>query len=102
MTRVRLSWALCAVLLSLPQSGAANDGPLAQVLCAPAQDMRHRLETTYRAAPAWAGLRGPDEVLQLWQDAEGAWALIIAYAGGSWCIVAMGDVFHPFADLPHS
>ena len=72
------------------------------MLCSPGEDMRERLETRYRAERAWAGRRSPDEAVELWQDAQGDWTLIIRHAGGNWCIVAMGDVFEPFADMPQS
>ncbi|WP_238840608.1 hypothetical protein [Roseobacter cerasinus] len=63
--------------------------------------MRHRLETRYRAHRAWAGLRGPDEVMELWENAEGEWTLIITYADGKRCIVAMGEALSPIAGMPH-
>jgi len=91
-----------ALFLAHGSPAAANGGPIAHVLCSKASDMRERLETRYRAERAWAGLRGPDEVMELWEDAEGDWTLIIRYAGGNWCIVAMGEVFVPFVGMPHS
>ena len=91
-----------ALLLANGSPTAASGGPIAHVLCSEASDMRERLETRYRAQRAWAGLRGPDQVMELWEDAEGDWTLIIRHAGGNWCIVAMGDVFVPFVDMPHS
>ena len=104
MIQVSLTKFACALALVLGQPGAAttNGGPIAHVLCSPGEDMRERLESRYRATRAWAGLRGPDEVVELWQDATGDWTLIIRHAGGNWCIVAMGDVFEPFADIPQS
>ena len=48
------------------------------------------------------GLRGPDEVMELWENADGDWTLIITYAGGKRCIVAMGKALSPIAVLPHS
>ncbi len=91
-----------SLLLGQPGSAAANGGPITHVLCSAGADMRERLETRYRAARAWAGLRSPDEVMELWEDADGDWTLIIRHAGGNWCIVAMGEAFEPFAEMPHS
>ncbi|MEL6510633.1 MAG: hypothetical protein AAGF94_17030 [Pseudomonadota bacterium] len=104
MKRVPLISAAGAVMLLLGQStfAAANVGPIADVLCSAGADMRERLETYYRAERSWAGMRGPDEVMELWQDADGDWTLIIRYAGGNWCIVAMGEALEPFSQMPHS
>lgn len=103
MTRACLRMALyaCAVFLGPTGPAAANGGPIAQILCAPSDVMRHRLETRYRAQRAWAGLRNPDEVVELWEDPEGDWTLVITYTGGNWCIVAMGDALLPFAFAPN-
>lgn len=70
------------------------------MLCSPGEDMRERLETRYRAEQAWAGRRSPDEAVELWQDAQGDWTLIIRHAGGNWCIVAMGDALMTLAEIP--
>ena len=104
MIQVSLIKFACALALFLvqPSSATANGGPIAHVLCSPAKDMRERLETRYRAERAWAGLRGPDEVVELWQDAQGDWTLIVRHAGGNWCIVAMGEVLEPFKDVRQS
>ena len=39
---------------------------------------------------AW-GLRAPEEVMEVWTDARGDWAMIVRYANGTSCIVAMGE-----------
>ncbi|MEL6563831.1 MAG: hypothetical protein AAFZ99_09450 [Pseudomonadota bacterium] len=91
-----------AALLGQTGPVAANGGPIAHVLCASGEDMRERLETRYRAHRAWAGLRGPDQVMELWENADGDWTLIITYAGGKRCIVAMGEALSPIAAMPHS
>lgn len=103
MNRARILVAPIMVTALLGQSPvAASGGPIAHVLCASGEDMRHRLETRYRAHRAWAGLRGPDEVMELWQNAEGDWTLIIIYAGGKRCIVAMGEALSPIAGMPNN
>ncbi len=104
MKGISLISAAGAVALLLGQStfAVANGGPIADVLCSAGADMRDRLETHYRAERSWAGLRGPDEVMELWQDADGDWTLIIRHASGNWCIVAMGDALEPFSHSPHS
>lgn len=104
MIRVFTNAIACVVatLLSPSTPSLANGGPIAQVLCAPSEDMRHRLETRYRARRTWAGLRGPDEVIELWEDRQGDWTLIIAHADGKWCIVAMGEALMPVVAVPQS
>ncbi|MEL6610040.1 MAG: hypothetical protein AAFO68_04510 [Pseudomonadota bacterium] len=104
MTRGKVIAAICSLLplIGAPLPSFADGGPIAQILCAPSEDMRHRLETTYQAQRAWAGLRGPEEVMELWEDAQGDWTLVIARASGSLCIVAMGEALSPFADWPQS
>ncbi|WP_323766803.1 hypothetical protein [Antarctobacter sp.] len=42
--------------------------------------------TTRRAS----GLRSPEEVVEIWTDPDGDWTMVIAYASGQSCIVAMG------------
>jgi len=100
-SRILTALCLAALLPSQVSTAFANGGPLAQVLCAPSAEMRDRLETRYQAYRAWAGLRGPDEVMELWEDPDGDWTLIITHASGTWCIVAMGEALSPFALRPH-
>ena len=102
MTHLCQTWAICMFLALICASApaAANEGPIARILCAPSAEMRQRLETRYRAHRAWAGLRNPDEVMELWENADGDWALIIVYANEHWCIVAMGDALLPYMRLP--
>lgn len=104
MTRDAITATLCLAALVFIASPLFADagGPIAHVLCAPSEEMRHRLETRYRAHRAWAGLRGPDEVMELWEDPKGDWTLVITHAGGKWCIVAMGEALMPIAERPHS
>ncbi|GFE48655.1 hypothetical protein So717_04080 [Roseobacter cerasinus] len=39
--------------------------------------------------------------MELWENAEGEWTLIITYADGKRCIVAMGEALSPIAGMPH-
>lgn len=85
---------------ALPEAAKAN--PIAEVICAPSDQMRTRLESQYQAQRVWSGLRSPDEVMELWEEPSGDWSLTIAYAEGRRCIVAMGDALQPFSVLPQS
>lgn len=50
---------------------------------------------------AWQGLRNPDQIMEIWEDRQGDWTLVIAYANGNRCIVAMGNRISGYADQPH-
>jgi predicted methyltransferase len=39
---------------------------------------------------AW-GVREPGQVMQIWTGRDGDWTMIVSYATGMSCIVAMGD-----------
>lgn len=66
-------------------------GPIADVLCAPSADMQARLTTQYRSEKTAYGVRNPEEVMEVWTDARGEWAMVIRYSSGTSCIVAMGE-----------
>jgi hypothetical protein len=99
-----LVWVLAAS--TLPARAADTDpkptasNPIADVICAPDAQMRHRMKTGLASEPAWLGLRGPDQVMELWEDARGDWTLLIANASGTLCIVAMGTGISPFHTEP--
>ena len=101
MTRTLIpSFVMLAVTAVAPTPTTANPGPIAEIICAPSVEMRDRLTTDFRAQVAWQGIRNPDEIMEIWEDDRGDWTLVIAYASGRICIVAMGDPLLGFADLP--
>lgn len=53
--------------------------------------MSQRLTSRLGATLSAKGLRNPEEVVELWTDAEGDWTMVIAYSSGASCIVAMGE-----------
>ncbi|MCA0940163.1 hypothetical protein LCM08_12195 [Salipiger pacificus] len=79
--------ALSGILCGLP---AAATSPIAEVICEPSPRMTQRLKRQQGATLASTGLRSPDEVLELWLDPRDNWTMVIAYASGTSCIVAMG------------
>lgn len=79
---------LCALLLA---PAARAQSPIAEVICAPREQMEQRLTTQYRAQMQGTGLRGPEAVMEVWADAHGSWTLVQRYASGRSCIVAMGE-----------
>ena len=46
------------------------------------------------------GLRGPEQVMELWTGADGDWTLVVTYASGTSCIVAMGQDWQAVAREP--
>lgn len=102
MTRKRSMITLAVVIAGAFASPApANPGPIAEVFCSLSDEMRHSLEHQFGATLAWQGLRGPDQLMEIWEDQGGDWTLVIAYANGNRCVVAMGSGISGFADQPH-
>ncbi|MEO0904375.1 MAG: hypothetical protein AAFX89_06340, partial [Pseudomonadota bacterium] len=93
---------LAALLLAASASPAqANPGPIAEVFCGLSDDMRQSLEHQFGTTLAWQGLRNPDQIMEIWEDRQGDWTLVISYSNGSRCVVAMGSRLSGFADQPH-
>lgn len=93
--------AFVAVLSPLGQAGAVRaQSPIAEVICDSPDRMRERLERRIGASPQAAGLRGPDELVELWTDARGDWTMVITYAEGRSCIVAMGEDWQSYHKDP--
>lgn len=76
-------------LMLLATPVAAN--PIAEVICAPSQQMQIRLEQQLGTTRTASGLRGPEQVMEVWTDERGSWTMVVRYATGTSCIVAMGD-----------
>lgn len=79
--------ALLFVTFALP---AAAESPIAEVVCAPRDQMVERLTVQYRAQLSGMGMRDRDMVVEVWADAQGRWTLVQRYANGQSCILAMG------------
>jgi hypothetical protein len=88
--RALIPLGLLALGLAAP---AAAQSPIAEVVCAPADEMRQRLKRDYGATLSGQGVRDPESVMEIWSSDRGAWTLVIAYAGGTRCIVAMGEAW---------
>lgn len=69
--------------------------PLAEVICDQTDRMRDRLAHQFGTRQEATGLRGPDEVMEVWTDPQGDWTLVMTYASGRSCIVAMGEHWQP-------
>jgi hypothetical protein len=65
--------------------------PIAEVLCAPTTELTRKLERQFGAERRATGLRGPEQVMEVWRADHGDWTLVVRYATGTSCIVAMGE-----------
>jgi len=70
--------------------------PVAEIICEPTPDLTEKLTRQYDVARTGRGMQGPDQLMELWTDAQGDWTLVVTYAGGTSCIVAMGDNWERF------
>tara|TARA_R100000750_G_scaffold61494_2_gene52715 strand:+ start:1176 stop:1472 length:297 start_codon:yes stop_codon:yes gene_type:complete len=70
--------------------GPAFCNPIADVICAPTDQMTRKLTQQFGTTRSASGLRSPEEVVEIWTDSDGDWTMVIAYSTGQSCIVAMG------------
>ncbi|WP_397543692.1 hypothetical protein [Roseovarius salis] len=70
---------------------ASATTPIAEVVCEPTSAMTEKLSRQFGSAPRAWGTRGPEQVMQVWADRSGDWTLVVSYASGTSCIVAMGE-----------
>lgn len=78
-------------LLTTAAAPALAVSPIAEVVCEPSQRMTEKLSRRFGAAPRAWGTRGPEQIMQVWADRAGNWTLVVTYATGTSCIVAMGE-----------
>lgn len=79
----------CTFLLS-GGTGLAGS-PIAEIICAPTDEMRRKLTGQFGEARQGTGVQSPDQVMELWSGEDGDWTLVMTYASGRSCIVAMGE-----------
>lgn len=79
------------ILLALAAPAAAN--PIADVICEPTPKMTAKLSQQFQSERQSMGLRGPEQVVEVWTDKRGDWTMVITYASGNSCIVAMGEAW---------
>ena len=80
-----------AIFLALLATPSVASSPIADILCAPTKQMQAKLTQQFRSEQIAAGMRGPDQIMEVWTDKRGDWALVVTYATGTSCIVAMGE-----------
>lgn len=74
--------------------------PIAEVICAPTGDLYTRLETRMGSKRIATGLRGREQIMEVWADTRGEWVMVVTYASGQSCIVAMGEEWAPVGPAP--
>lgn len=71
-------------------------GTISDTVCKPTDQLydmlRQRLGGTRRAQ----GVRSPEQIMEVWTDTKGGWTMIVTYASGTSCIVAMGKGWEQF------
>lgn len=65
--------------------------PIAEVICEASKTMHHRLTSRLGSTRQALGLQGPEQVMELWTNPSGDWTMVVTYAAGTSCIVAMGE-----------
>ncbi|MEY8842989.1 hypothetical protein AB9K41_28485, partial [Cribrihabitans sp. XS_ASV171] len=79
---------LLAFALAGPVSARS---PIAEVICELTERMHDKLRHQFGETRSATGIRDPEQVMEVWTDARGGWTLVVTYASGTSCIVAMGE-----------
>lgn len=83
---------LSAIGFGLSVAPAKAASPIAEVICAPSAELTDRLERQFGESLRAQGLRDRETMLEVWSsDLTGRWTLVMSYASGESCIVAMGE-----------
>lgn len=85
--------ALTLFLIAVPVSALATPSPIAEVICESKARMKDKLIHQLGSERQSMGLRGPEQVVEVWTDDGGDWTMVITYASGQSCIVAMGEAW---------
>ncbi|QPM88902.1 hypothetical protein [Pseudooceanicola algae] len=84
---------LIPILCGLWAAPVFAASPIAEVVCDSRAAMEQRLVTRLGSTRQATGLRGPEQVMEVWTDRSGDWTLVVSYASGTSCIVAMGEAW---------
>ena len=86
------------LILSLFMPVVAHaSSPIAEIICAPTGQLTKRLSSVGNERSA-TGIRSPEQIMELWTDSRGDWTMVVRYATGTSCIVAMGEAWEPRRD----
>ncbi len=81
---------LCLVLASPAQAKS----PIAEILCEATPRPQEKLTRQFGAERVATGMRGPEQIMEVWSSDRGDWTMVVTYATGTSCIVAMGEDWH--------
>jgi predicted methyltransferase len=88
-----------AMLMAAPPAAATT--PIAEMLCSLRSDMQTRLSVQFRAERSAVGIRDKDSVVEVWTEpGTGNWTMVVTYAAGTSCIVAMGEGWEVLDNAP--
>jgi hypothetical protein len=80
---------------------AVARSPIAEVLCSTRSMMQERLSVQFRAERAAMGMRDADSMMEVWTEPQtGDWTMVVNYASGTSCIVAMGSAWETLQAPP--
>ncbi|NOD62871.1 hypothetical protein GS646_05565 [Ruegeria sp. HKCCD4315] len=89
MMRILKPALLCLVSgMALPVQAQS---PIAEILCEPTPRLHQKLKGQFRSERVATGIRGPEQIMEVWSNPRGDWTMVVTYATGTSCIVAMGD-----------
>ncbi|MBO9444566.1 hypothetical protein [Ruegeria sp. R14_0] len=84
--------------LTLSAQPALAKSPIAEVLCEPTPRLHEKLKRQFSSTRAATGIRGPEQVMEVWTSDAGDWTMVVTYATGTSCIVAMGQDWFTHAE----
>ena len=70
--------------------------PIAEVICEPTAKLTKKLTHQFGETRQARGMRGPEQIMEIWTDSRGDWTMVVTYASGTSCIVAMGENWEGF------
>jgi hypothetical protein len=88
---------IALVALSHP---ALAEGPVSDIWCAERDRVARILVVQQGAELRGQGIRDPESVMELWADKAGAWTLVVSYADGRSCVVAVGNAWDTVTKAP--
>ena len=96
MTRFPVSFLIA--IASVLSSPVLAKSPIAEVLCEPTPRLHEKLKRQFNAQRVASGVRGPEQIMEVWNTQHGSWTMIVTYATGTSCIVAMGQDWYMRAE----
>ena len=94
----------CAILLPLSLAVPANAvSPISEIICAPRDEMTSKLAHQFGETRVATGVRDIERVMEIWtSESSGNWTMVMTYADGNSCIVAMGEHWNDLLPRPET